>query len=1004
MHVSFEDLARLKLSRWPRLDSSALCWLVTFFLALSSFSQTHIPTGESHEERVTQPTSPMAMSLADCFACKRNDPRLDGQKTFELTVVGEIPGKNFIVLNDGTYSACYRPKTPDFFQNHQMGDLIRVNGTITRLGFFLLFDTLEVTAKLGKGNLPSAVELPDSPSRNQVRNQTLSWVKLSGRIISAVQLSDRVRVLVEEHGFQYYVEGPALSDSSVFSSIGGELLVEGILWFPHDTYIIDSAQDIPRIFFRDESTFAVIKPAKVKFEKLSGKLGRFFNNERAYLQEKDRENLTAIRILPYVGQLEEGQFYEYWGQRYEGSHGDAVFNVVSIRRTDGEGPQTPLEKKPAPPYQLGELAQDLHRVTLQGDISGTPAQDIPKGFLLLQVDEGGGYVKVELPKSDSFVEKQLLRAARLRVTGYLNLKENRPRVFPSTFDEIEILRETPLLETAKFRWFAIGVGGLILAFLLWVGALKRVVKNRTEDLDRNLNLLNASYDAVNDGLCVFDNNGQVQKANPRFWQILGLEEEELRDLKGPELGKRFAQSFDSPDKFRALWEQLSEDKQAKSEGELTLAETDNGELNYYTAPTSSTKESSHNGRLWVFKDMSEQRRLESTLVQSQKMEAVGRLAGGVAHDFNNLLTGILGNLNIASQQPQVINSPAEQPLEAAEQAARRATELIRGLLGFSRQENLKTRPSDANAVVRELVSFVTPTLSPKIKLEMALSEGLPMAKFDPAKLEQVLLNMVVNSSDAFGSNGGRVTIQTKAVQQKHPETGLVGRYVSVSIRDNGSGIPAKIQRKVFEPFFTTKEPGKGTGLGLATSYGIIQQMSGWISCQSEEGEGTTFEIFLPEEKDIPEQVSRLDPLKTRSRTPHSELNRANFEVLCVDDDSIVRRVAESILSRAGFRICSAENGQEALDLFAERTSAGKSLPDLILTDLTMPVMDGKELLKEIRTLYQSIPVIICSGYHFNPNEFSYEAGTNADGFIQKPYEPNLILEKIDELLLALQPD
>ena len=394
--------------------------------------------------------------------------------------------------------------------------------------------------------------------------------------------------------------------------------------------------------------------------------------------------------------------------------------------------------------------------------------------------------------------------------------------------------------------------------------------------------------------------------------------------------------------------------------------------------------------------MTEQRRLESSLVQSQKMEAVGRLAGGVAHDFNNLLTGILGNLNIARFDPAVPVSQIEEPLEAAEQAGRRATELIKSLLTFSRQEKLSSRPSCANAVVRQLASLIRPTLKAKATLRVDLAEDLHLAEFDPTQLEQVILNMVVNASDEIGSDEGEITISTQAVTAQNPETNLTGRYVCISVTDNGGGMPESVRSQIFEPFFTTKEPGKGTGLGLATSYGLIKQMEGWIDCKSEVGEGTTFSIYLSELEATHEAVL---PFKEKSlKVDSPSLEREQFEVLCVDDEVLVRELTEGVIKRAGFRTAAAEHGRAALDILAKRSARGVRLPDIIVTDLTMPVMDGKELLKEVRLAYPGMLVIICSGYFVDCEEFIEGAETRLDGFIQKPYEAHEMVEEIESLL------
>ena len=781
-----------------------------------------------------------------------------------------------------------------------------------------------------------------------------------------------------------------------FSHIGAKVTAEGLFWFPFEQHLIDTPYDLPRVYFVDHDDLEFKGRSRLKNNYISGEVIDTFGTGRAFLQEANKPTLTELKIFFRSDVLKEGRFVEFWGQKWTKKGQGDQFTVSGFRIPEISEPRQEKVPLPPTPYRSGDRSQNRQRVTVEGHWAGGSRQEFEKGYLTLSPDDGGANLRVVLPNSISLIGDELLDAQRLRVTGYLQLETKLPHLFPRYSREIEVLGKPHWASTAAFRWLAAGTLAVALGGLIWVVSLRRVVRSRTEALDNSLGLLNASYDAVHEGICVIDSQGSVRKTNPRFWKMLGIDESDLESLVGDQLGARIAESFDKPAKFHELWNQLLNDGEAKEEGHLSIASSEDGELRFYTVPAKTGKDERELGRVWVFKDMTDQRRLESTLMQSQKMEALGRLAGGVAHDFNNLLTGILGNLNVARLDPAVPVGNIEKSLDAAERAGHRASNLIKNLLGFSRQEKLISSPSCANLVVSQLVTLVSPTLSPKVTLLTELEEGLHLAEFDPTQLEQVILNMVMNAHDAIGAKEGEIVIATESIEATHPDSLIPERYVCISVSDNGGGMSESIRSRIFEPFFTTKDAGKGTGLGLATAYGIIKQMEGWIDCESQLGEGTVFRIYLAELSEVSQT-----PLPCEAKPlaqPAPQLERQKVEVLCVDDEEVVRQVTEGVLGRAGFRTATAEHGREALDLLAERKLRGESLPDLILTDLTMPVMDGKELLKEVRLGYPDLPVIICSGYFVDCDEVIEGADTRLDGFIEKPYEPAQMVEEIERVL------
>jgi signal transduction histidine kinase/CheY-like chemotaxis protein len=352
----------------------------------------------------------------------------------------------------------------------------------------------------------------------------------------------------------------------------------------------------------------------------------------------------------------------------------------------------------------------------------------------------------------------------------------------------------------------------------------------------------------------------------------------------------------------------------------------------------------------------EKNRLEEKLRQSQKLEAVGQLAGGVAHDFNNLLTVQLGHLDLLNQ---IEGLPAEVRESHAEiaQSAIMASQLTRHLLAFSRQQVLQIRRLDLNEVLDHLIKMLRRLLREDIGLELKMARTPLWLDADESMLEQVLMNLVVNARDAMPS-GGRLTLSTEIVElseaspSAHPEA-RPGRFVCLVVADTGHGMNAQTRERIFEPFFTTKGPGKGTGLGLATVYGIVKQHHGWIEVESAENQGSVFRVCYPAAT-APEPVGAevlADPI--------SNLRGAGETVLLVEDNPFVSKTLAASLSRLNYQVLSAAHSQEALHLWQEH----RGQIQILLTDMVMPNgVNGLELAMQLRAERPELPVIVVSGY------------------------------------------
>ncbi len=388
------------------------------------------------------------------------------------------------------------------------------------------------------------------------------------------------------------------------------------------------------------------------------------------------------------------------------------------------------------------------------------------------------------------------------------------------------------------------------------------------------------------------------------------------------------------------------------------------------------------------KNESQKRDLEDQLRQSQKMEALGRLAGGVAHDFNNLLTVIKGHSEIIVERTK----PGDPVLKSGEQirkAADRAVALTRQMLAFSRKQALQPKVLDVNALVEDLSKLLNRLIPEDIELIFESEASLGRVKADPSQLEQVLLNLTVNARDAM-PRGGKLTIETHNVtvnadSARHNPSLPPGNYVKLAVSDTGTGMDAETKAHIFEPFFTTKDPGKGTGLGLATVYGVVKQTGGFIFVDTELGVGSKFEIYLP-------RVSDNEKLDADAVLKNSFDRKAVRQtVLLAEDETEVRDITRDFLTSAGYRVLTAEDGEQALQI-AEHD---KSI-DILVTDVVMPRMRGPELAKRLLHLRPGLKVVYVSGYIEHDKvdgDFMKDAF-----FLNKPFSRQMLVDQIGEAM------
>ena len=366
------------------------------------------------------------------------------------------------------------------------------------------------------------------------------------------------------------------------------------------------------------------------------------------------------------------------------------------------------------------------------------------------------------------------------------------------------------------------------------------------------------------------------------------------------------------------------------------------------------------------------------------MELIGKLAGGVAHDFNNLLTGILTYSELILQELRP-SDPLRADIEAIRHAGQRAAGLTRQLLAFSRRQVLQPRVVSLNGLTTELEPMLSRLLGPDVALDLLLDPEAGNVMVDPTQMEQVLVNLITNARDAM-PRGGRVSITTANTQLRRDEAAQETPYVTISVKDTGSGMDAATQARAFEPFFTTKQGSSGTGLGLSTAFGIIEQSEGHITLESQPGQGSEFTIYLPR------YLGSEPALSTAQR----ELPQGGSEtLLLVEDEDTVRASVRRLLEWHGYRVIEAGNGSEALRIYQDNPEA----IDLVLTDLAMPEMGGHELVQQLRVQNPALRVVFMSGYA-ETTIANNGAMPPATGFVEKPFTVDALMHQLREVLDA----
>ena len=531
---------------------------------------------------------------------------------------------------------------------------------------------------------------------------------------------------------------------------------------------------------------------------------------------------------------------------------------------------------------------------------------------------------------------------------------------------VQLVSQPSHLYAKQIGMIALAVLSLLGAVLAWNYSLRSTVRAKTKSIREIANRLQASCDATLDGMMFFDRDDRLVQVTGCAVEL--LDADSRGQVAAEAAGQKIATQMKDAPSFWGEWQSAFRGRKNDARSEHVM-ERESTNLALHIAPILNSGDE-YDGRICTFRDVTEQRKMEQDLVQSQKEIAVGRLAGGIAHDFNNLLMAISVNIALAQRNGddgQVV----QHHTSIAQDAVDRASELTRQLLDFSRRGELSVDVAHLNDCVTKVGELAKHLLGDNIELCLQMSPDLALAKIDTTQIEHVLLNLCINARDSIDSSGGHISISTS----NHSHS-ILGPCVRISVEDDGQGMNDETAAMAFEPFFTTKEVGQGTGLGLAIAYGIVKQHGGIINCESKLGRGTRFDIFLPQTTE-----SRSESASSNNSTLwRISMNTNTMRVLLVDDEPMIRDAGTALLAALGHESVCVADGQSALNLLDRDSDF-----DVVLLDLTMPFMSGSETLKRIKSKFPQLSVIICSGYSVDIESLGDDPSTAPEAVLSKPF-------------------
>lgn len=879
-----------------------------------------------------------------------------GPKAFEVDFQAQLTfaAKDFDVFfcqsgNRATMVYCSADIT-GFLGELRPGDRLRVRGAVPE---GVLFVRAEV------------VELVESPAELVPYSLTAldeNGLPINGLATVTARVKQIVHTQVRTHLLCYagyirieVVIGDALPSSRAFELLNKTVSLYGAFTKPdvdpnvHYQLFLMSADQL-QLCNPEEEEWPPLNADE--FGCVEGRI-EFSDGEKRVVLHDGRSATFLTHHLPEP--LEAGQWVKAFGNMLdEGSHLDSRVIFVD------EPPNSPKGGG------AGRVAGIIRKIT---EIDRT---------LQLKIEDYGSSYHIVLP----LLGNSAPRSAGFRVGDTITcsgvLCESVPNsfshhlsgltrvLFAASLDAVELKLAPLTVDTSTIAWGLFAISTIIIGTALWNRSLTRLVRERTRRLSEATQHLQASYETIPKGVLLVDAEEKIAAGNGLFWQMF-----ELAPQRG-ESATIVLQQVAARDGLDAVLEQMlvrcrsnpfnSETQQARN----SLKQT----YELFTGPIID-QDNRWIGRVWSFEDVTDKLSVERKLIQAQKMDVVGKLAGGIAHDFNNMLNVIHTSLDMISRQisatecgvmPENCLANCRTYADSARLAAQSSSALTKHLLDFARQSELEFSVADLREIVHSATHLCQRTFDPKIEFDMQVGmQPLPV-KVDSARLEQAILNCLVNSRDAM-PNGGAISVLANLERNAQR-----GDRVSLTIADNGCGMPLEVQERVFEPFFTTKERGKGTGLGLSTTLGVIEQFGGRIEIQSRVGQGTSLSITLP-------LCSLTELAIPEDRNDHP------LEVMIIDDEQILLESTAALIGSLGQRATCFQDGRKAIDWL----KSGKSV-DIVLLDVQMPGLRGDEVFRAIRELRHTVRIVVFSGLPIECKPFlAHEYDFDNLAFIQKPF-------------------
>ncbi len=531
--------------------------------------------------------------------------------------------------------------------------------------------------------------------------------------------------------------------------------------------------------------------------------------------------------------------------------------------------------------------------------------------------------------------------------------------------------------------------------LYYEGVMQDITEQRRMESDRGFRtaILEAQTEASLDGILVVDDNGRIVSYNRRFAEMWNIPLSVLVGGSDAEALAVVDSAVVDQESFRARIAHLYTNPAEESRDEIVL--TDGRVFDRYSAPVRS-RHGGFYGRVWYFRDVTTQRLLESQLLQASKMEAVGKLAGGVAHDFNNILTAIQGQAQLLLDELDV-TSTTHADVREIEVNARRAADLTRQLLAFSRQQMLQPHILQLGEIVNGMAPMLRRLIGSHIAMDYTADADASCVRADPSQIEQIVLNLAVNAAHAMPSGGQlSITISNETLDQAYSRgfdyPVAPGDYVRLAVVDTGEGMDVKTKARIFEPFFTTKEQGQGTGLGLSTVYGVVKQSGGYIWVDSERGAGTAFRVYLPAVAAAVASEPVIAPAPIAMPGVDTTSVVGETIIVCEDEDP-VRLLVQRVLERKGYIVLAAATPDAALRIATEHPGP----VSLLLTDIVLPQMGGRELARQVQLIRPDIQTILMSGYSEADLSWSDDPDASTP-FLQKPFTPARLAAAVAQVL------